>query len=132
MRKARNPVKNLRKASKPLAKATPQPDRDRDEDQPPRQHGGVQPQRRRAAGHPRAATRAISSGPAGSGHLGNSIFSLGDAHGLYRRIYLTASCANLDDLLVEASGETPAFGRPIFENIAGFGPLFAPGGPCNP
>ena len=60
------------------------------------------------------------------GHLGNSIFSAGDAHGLYRRIYLTASCANFNDLL----DESPLPSRPIFENISGFGALFAPGGPC--
>ena len=130
VRKARNPVKNLRKASKPLAKATP---RLTVIGEKINRLGNM------AAYNPNGAEAPSFAGRdegflfwAGwLGHLGDSIFSSGDAHGLYRRIYLTASCDNLDDVLGEASGETPAFGRPIFENIAGFGPLFAPGGLCN-
>ena len=130
VRKARNPVKNLRKASKPLAKATP---RLTVVGSKLNKLGNM------AAFNPNGAEEPGTPGRAEGylfwagwlGHLGNSIFSAGDAHGLYRRIYLTASCDNLDDLLLEASGEAPEIGRPIFENISGFGPLFAPGGPCN-
>ena len=131
VRKARNPVKNLRKASKPLAKATPSLTTVAEKINRLGNMAAFNPNGAEPPGTPgRAEGYLFWAG--WLAHLGDSIFSSGDAHGLYRRIYLTASCDNLDDLLAEASGETPAFGRPIFENISGFGPLFAPGGPCNP
>ena len=123
VRKARNPVKNLRKASKPLLKATPSLKAVAEKintlgNMAAYNPGGAQP--------PGAANRdeGYLYWAAWLGHNADSIFSAGDATGLYRRIYLTASCANLDDLLNEAPS------REIFENITGFGPLFEPGGPC--
>jgi phospholipid/cholesterol/gamma-HCH transport system substrate-binding protein len=35
------------------------------------------------------------------GHVGNTVFQNGDANGLYRRIYFTASCANVLNILTE-------------------------------
>jgi phospholipid/cholesterol/gamma-HCH transport system substrate-binding protein len=124
VRKARGPVKNLKKAAKRFAEATPKLT--------------VIGEKINRLGN-MAAYNPGGANPPGSpnrnegylywagwlSHLGNSIFEAGDAHGLYRRIYLTASCANINDLLGEAE---PA--REIFENISGFGPLFEPGGPC--
>jgi hypothetical protein len=40
------------------------------------------------------------------GHNGNSVFSNQDANGLYRRIYFTASCSNILNLL-ESSPAAP-------------------------
>ena len=49
------------------------------------------------------------------GHNGNSVFQAGDGNGLYRRIYLTASCANVGEhprqLARCAPLVTPASGR---------------------
>ena len=55
------------------------------------------------------------------GHNANSVFSAQDANGLYRRIYFTASCDNVANIL----SETPL--SPLITNLA---PLFATGGPC--
>ena len=131
VRKARNPVKNLRKASKPLVKATPKLT--------------VVGEKINRLGN-MVAYNPNGAEPPGTqgrdegylywvgwlGHLGNSIFSAGDGTGLYRRIYLTSSCDNLDDLINEASSGAPMFARPIFENLTGFSVLFQPGGLCNP
>lgn len=54
------------------------------------------------------------------GHNGNSIFSAGDAHGFYRRIYLTMGCDEALALL----GASPLAGI-----VTGLSPLFDPGGP---
>jgi phospholipid/cholesterol/gamma-HCH transport system substrate-binding protein len=131
VRKARNPVKNLRKASKPLAEATPRLTVIGEKINRLGNMAAFNPNGAEPPGTP-GRNEGYLFWAGWLGHLGDSIFSAGDAHGLYRRIYLTASCDNLDDLLLEASGEAPEIGRPIFENISGFGPLFAPGGPCNP
>lgn len=55
-------------------------------------------------------------------HNGTSVFEAQDAHGLYRRIYFTVSCANAASIL----GSSPL--APLIENV---GPLFASGGPCS-
>ncbi len=55
------------------------------------------------------------------GHVGNSTFQSQDAHGVYRRLYLTATC--------ESAGEILA-GSPLAPIVTGFGQLFAAGGPC--
>jgi phospholipid/cholesterol/gamma-HCH transport system substrate-binding protein len=124
VRKARGPVKNLKKAAKRFAEATPKLT--------------VIGEKINRLGN-MAAYNPGGANPPGSpnrnegylywagwlSHLGNSIFEAGDAHGLYRRIYLTASCANINDLLGDAEPT-----REIFENITGFGALFEAGGPC--
>jgi phospholipid/cholesterol/gamma-HCH transport system substrate-binding protein len=55
------------------------------------------------------------------GHNANSVFSAQDATGLYRRIYFTASCDNVANIL----SETPL--SPLITNLA---PLFGTGGAC--
>jgi len=60
-------------------------------------------------------------------HSGVSVFSGQDAHGPYRRIYLTGGCQQLRGL-VETSPLGPVFGA----LQTGLGPLFEPGGPCAP
>jgi phospholipid/cholesterol/gamma-HCH transport system substrate-binding protein len=54
------------------------------------------------------------------GHNGNSVFSAQDAHGVYRRIYLTMGCDEALALL----GASPV--API---VTGLDALFVPGGP---
>ncbi len=56
-------------------------------------------------------------------HVGNSTFQAQDAHGLYRRIYFTASCQTIVNVL----GATP-----LSALITGIGPLLQPGAPCGP
>ena len=57
------------------------------------------------------------------GHLSDNVFSAQDAHGVYRRIYFTLSCANAANLIAE----TPL--SPIITTLPA---LFRSGGPCNP
>ena len=60
-------------------------------------------------------------------HNGVSVFSGQDAHGIYRRLYLTGSCQNLAGVVQAAS---PVSSPIIGGLISGLGPLFAPGGAC--
>lgn len=55
------------------------------------------------------------------GHNSASVFETADAHGLYRRIYFTASCANLAEMLASS---------PVAPIVTGLGPLFNAQGPC--
>ena len=56
------------------------------------------------------------------GHNSDSVFESADGNGLYRRIYLTASCANVANILA-SSPAAPA--------VTGLGALFEAGGPCD-
>jgi phospholipid/cholesterol/gamma-HCH transport system substrate-binding protein len=56
------------------------------------------------------------------GHNSNSAFESADGHGLYRRIYTTASCANNAEILASS---------PLAGVVTGLGPLFEAGGPCD-
>ena len=60
-------------------------------------------------------------------HNGVSVFSGQDAHGIYRRLYLTGSCQNLARFVQAAS---PVSSPVVGGLISGLGPLFAPGGAC--
>jgi phospholipid/cholesterol/gamma-HCH transport system substrate-binding protein len=60
-----------------------------------------------------------------TGHNGVSVFGAQDAHGIYRRIYLTMSCQNVATLLAGSPG-----GPVIGGLVTGLGPLFEPGAPC--
>jgi phospholipid/cholesterol/gamma-HCH transport system substrate-binding protein len=60
-------------------------------------------------------------------HNSNSVFTGQDAHGVYRRLYLTGSCQNLFGFLESLS---PATSPIVGGLISGLGPLFAAGGPC--
>jgi phospholipid/cholesterol/gamma-HCH transport system substrate-binding protein len=91
VRAAREPVRDLRPASSELADATPRLT--------------VVAQKLNKLGNMAAYNPNGAEGPGGPGrdegylywlgwlgHVGNSTFQAQDAHGLYRRIYLTASC----------------------------------------
>jgi phospholipid/cholesterol/gamma-HCH transport system substrate-binding protein len=67
-----------------------------------------------------------------TGHNGVSVFGSQDANGLYRRIYFTASCANLQNLVWggPAAPAIPAVAQ-IRGLITGLLPLFD-GDPCQP
>jgi phospholipid/cholesterol/gamma-HCH transport system substrate-binding protein len=56
------------------------------------------------------------------GHLNNSVFEAADGNGLYRRIYLTASCANITEILASNA---------LAPVVTGLSPLFNAGGPCD-
>jgi phospholipid/cholesterol/gamma-HCH transport system substrate-binding protein len=55
------------------------------------------------------------------GHNGNSVFSTQDANGLFRRIYFTASCDNVANILADS---------PLAPLVTNLAPLFAAGGAC--
>lgn len=57
------------------------------------------------------------------GHNTNSVFSTADAHGLFRRVYFTARCDNLAQILSTS---------PLAPAVTGLGALFTAGGPCTP
>jgi phospholipid/cholesterol/gamma-HCH transport system substrate-binding protein len=57
------------------------------------------------------------------GHNSNSVFEVADGNGLYRRIYLTLTCANATQVLSSS---------PLAGIVTGLGPLFEAGGPCDP
>jgi phospholipid/cholesterol/gamma-HCH transport system substrate-binding protein len=119
VRSAREPIPNLTKAAKRLGKATP-----------PLTTVGkkINNLGNMAAYNPGGAEGPGTAGRdegylfwAGwLGHNGNSIFSAGDAHGFFRRIYLTMGCNEVYALL-GASPFAPA--------ITGLQPLIDPGGP---
>jgi phospholipid/cholesterol/gamma-HCH transport system substrate-binding protein len=57
------------------------------------------------------------------GHVGNSTFQSQDAHGVYRRLYLTVTCESAGAILA---------GSPLAPVVTGLGQLFAAGAPCGP
>ena len=56
------------------------------------------------------------------GHNSNSVFEGTDANSLYRRVYVTATCANLANIIASSPGAGPVTGLPV---------LFEAGGPCD-
>ena len=58
-------------------------------------------------------------------HNSASLWTGQDAHGPMRRLYLTASCGNVVDLL-----QNGPVGPVTSGILTGFGSLFEPGGPC--
>jgi phospholipid/cholesterol/gamma-HCH transport system substrate-binding protein len=58
-------------------------------------------------------------------HTGVSAFTGQDAHGVYRRLYLTGSCGNLAEFL-----RMSPLGPVVGGIITGLGPLFRSGAPC--
>jgi phospholipid/cholesterol/gamma-HCH transport system substrate-binding protein len=56
------------------------------------------------------------------GHNGNSVFSSGDGNGFYRRIYFSASCANILNIVSST---------PLAPVVTGLGVLLEPGGVCS-
>ncbi len=117
VRSARKPVGDLKVAAKRYSKATPQLTRIGEK---------VNELGNMAAYNPNGAESPGTSGRdegylywAGwLSHDANSIFSAQDGTGLYRRIYLTAGCDNIRDLVF--TGGLP---DPIKENLTGLGVL---------
>lgn len=66
-----------------------------------------------------------------TGHNGNSAFTGQDGNGLYRRIFFTTGCRNIQALVTDGFTATPleAVLRGV---ITGLGPLIAPTGACAP
>jgi phospholipid/cholesterol/gamma-HCH transport system substrate-binding protein len=120
VRKARNPVKNLRKASKPLARATPHLTTIGEKVNRLGNMAAYNPNGAEPPGTP-GRSEGYLYWAAWLGHNGNSVFSAQDANGLYRRIYFTLSCANAANILALS---------PVAPLIEPLGVLFAPGGPC--
>ena len=56
-------------------------------------------------------------------HVGNSTFSSQDAHGVYRHLYVLATCGTVEDILA---------GSQLAPIITGLAPLFEAGGFCAP
>jgi phospholipid/cholesterol/gamma-HCH transport system substrate-binding protein len=126
VRAARKPIRNLRPAARRLARATP---------------------RLRVVGSKlnrlfnMAAYNPNGAEPPGTpnrdegylywagwlGHVGNSTFASQDAHGIYRRVYLTANCEAAQAIIDST---------PLAPVLTGFDLLFAAGGPfeggCGP
>ena len=90
VRTARRPVPDL---TRPRAgsQGDPEADRGREEDQPPRQHGRIQPGRGRAGRYARARRGLPVLGLRGSATTATRS-SDQDANGFERRIYLTIGC----------------------------------------
>jgi len=64
-------------------------------------------------------------------HVGNSTFQNQDAHGVYRRVYLTVTCEAGLAILNELPGAGPVV-QAAFEAITGFRNFFLPGAPFDP
>jgi phospholipid/cholesterol/gamma-HCH transport system substrate-binding protein len=66
------------------------------------------------------------------GHNGNTVFQAADGNGLYRRIYFTAGCAQLRNIITGGEGglNPVDLGQITRGAITGLGPLFAEGGLC--
>jgi phospholipid/cholesterol/gamma-HCH transport system substrate-binding protein len=121
VRAAREPVRDLRPAAKSLADATPRLTVIA---------GKLNKLGNMAAYNPNGAEPPGSPGRDEGylywlgwlGHVGNSTFQAQDAHGVYRRIYFTASCQTI---------LTTLNATPLSALITNIGPLLAPTGPCS-
>ncbi len=120
VRTARQPVRDLKPAAENLANATP---RLTDIATIVNRLGNM------AAYNPNGAEAPGTPGRdegylywlAWLGHNGNSVFQTADAHGVYRRIYLSATCSSLAQILLSS---------PLQPIVSPFAPLFFTGGPC--
>ena len=86
-----------------VLKGNSQADSGRPQAQQPRQHGRLQPEWRSALALP-DVTKVSSTRAGWLGHVGPSVFGSGDAHGFYRRIYLTAGCEQAQDIAAAQLG----------------------------
>ena len=89
---------NLRPAAKNLVDGDAAPDHRRREAQQALQHGRLQPARRGGRRAPPAADEGYLYWLGWLGHVGNSTFSSQDAHGVYRHVYLVATCGTLKSI----------------------------------
>ena len=117
VRAARQPVRDLKPAAENLANATPR-----------LTDIGTELNRlvNMAAYNPNGAEAPGSSGRDEGylywlgwlSHNANSVFQAGDAHGFYRRIYLSATCSSMRSILLSS---------PLQPIVTPFAPLFAAG-----
>jgi phospholipid/cholesterol/gamma-HCH transport system substrate-binding protein len=67
------------------------------------------------------------------GHNGNSVFQAADGNGFYRRIYFTAGCSQLVNIITGGPGHNVPLPQQLINGIVtGLGPLFGPTGVCGP
>jgi phospholipid/cholesterol/gamma-HCH transport system substrate-binding protein len=126
VRTARAPVRNLRPAARRLSKATP---RLTDIGTIVNRLGNMATYNPNGAEGPCPTTTVACGRDEGYlywlawlNHDANSVFQAGDAHGFYRRIYLTGSCNSLTNMLLAT---------PLNAVIQPFANLLASaGGPC--
>lgn len=64
------------------------------------------------------------------GHNSASVFQTQDGNGLWRRIYFTASCGELQNIIRGGTAPAPPLQELITGIVTGLGPLFGPGGDC--
>jgi phospholipid/cholesterol/gamma-HCH transport system substrate-binding protein len=67
------------------------------------------------------------------GHNGNSVFQAADGNGFYRRIYFTAGCSQLENIITGGPGHNVPLPQQLLNGlVTGLGPLFGPTGVCSP
>ncbi len=127
VRAARQPISDLADAAGPLAQATPQLTKIGEK---LNRLGNMAAYNPRGAEPPPATLPG--SPPRDEGYLywlaylahnGNSVFANQDGTGIYRRIYLTESCASAAGLLAQS---------PLAPLVTSLNLLFASGAPCGP
>ena len=110
---ARQPVRDLRPAAREPGPCDPPPDHRRLEAQRALQHGRLQPQRRRVSRTP-GRDEGYLYWLGWLAHVGNSTFSSQDAHGVYRHVYLMATCNTIKSILATS---------PLAPAVTGLGQL---------
>ena len=120
VRSAREPLSDLRPAARQLARTTP---RLTDLAVELNRLGNMAAFNPRGAEGPEVANRdeGYLYWAGWLGHNGNSVFQSADGTGLYRRIYLTASCQTLLSVLASS---------PLAPIVTPFQQVFTPGGAC--
>ena len=120
MRAAREPISDLRPAARELARTTP---RLTDLAYELNRLGNMAAYNPRGANPPGAPNRdeGYLYWAGWLGHNGNSVFQTADGNGLYRRIYLTASCQTMLSILASS---------PLAPIVTPFQQLFNPGSAC--
>lgn len=121
VRTARGPVRDLGKASSRLAKATPKLTVVAKKLNRLGNMAAYNPNGAEASGTPNR-DEGYLYWLGWLAHIGNSTFQAQDAHGVYRRIYFTASCGTLQSV----------FPDPVSQLIGGVGDLLKTGGLCPP
>jgi phospholipid/cholesterol/gamma-HCH transport system substrate-binding protein len=120
VRNAREPVRNLRPAAKNLVAATPRLTDMAEELNKLFNMAGYNPDGAETAGTP-GRDEGYLYWLGWLAHVGNSTFSSQDAHGVYRHIYLVATCNTIKSILATS---------PFAPAITGLGQLFS--GTCPP
>jgi phospholipid/cholesterol/gamma-HCH transport system substrate-binding protein len=113
VRSARQPVRNLRPAAKNLVAATPRLTTVGDKLNRLFNMAAYNPNGAEAAGTP-GRDEGYLYWLAWLGHVGNSTFSSQDAHGVYRHVYLVATCNTAKSILATS---------PFAPALTGFGQL---------